>query len=216
MEASLTTFDLCVLGIMALSCLFAFFRGLVREILSLAAWIGAAAVTMHYLPAAAVKLTPHFKSATAAMTVGMIGIYIFALIIFSIINIIILKTIKGGSSTGMLDNLLGLVFGAFRGAFIIALGFFLLSATHLPEKDYPDWLKNSITRPYGEKAAATLTKIAPEYVEALAKAEKQAEEKVTPTPGEKIIPLEDGGDIDMNNYRHMRDTAIGRDPSHGE
>jgi len=215
-EANLNSFDLCVLGIMALSCLFAFFRGLVREILSLAAWIGAGIITIHYFPQMAERLSPYFKSPAAAAIVAMIGLYIVALIIFSIINMIILKTIKGGGSTGVLDNLLGLVFGAFRGAFIIALGFFLLSATHVPEKDYPEWLKESVTRPYGEKAAEILTKIAPEYVEEIAKLEKKAEDKAR-AEQEAITPLEENN-IDMDNYRRLRDNTIGsgNDANHGE
>ena len=44
-ETHLNLFDATVLGILALSCLFAFFRGFVREILSLGAWIGAASAS---------------------------------------------------------------------------------------------------------------------------------------------------------------------------
>src|SRR4051812_23214136 len=120
-------FDVAVIGILLLSCLFAFFRGFVREILSLGAWIGAGIVTIYYFPAMAEKLQPHFKSAVVAAGFGTLAIYIVALIGFSIINMFILKFVKSGSDVGMLDNMLGLFFGAFRGALIVSLGFFLIS-----------------------------------------------------------------------------------------
>ncbi len=60
-ETHLNIFDAAVLGIMALSCLFAFYRGFVREVLSLGAWIGAGIITIYYFPQVAEKLQPHFQ-----------------------------------------------------------------------------------------------------------------------------------------------------------
>ena len=57
-ETHLNILDASVIGIMVLSCLFAFFRGLVREVLSLSAWVGAGIVTLYYFPAVAEKLHP--------------------------------------------------------------------------------------------------------------------------------------------------------------
>jgi membrane protein required for colicin V production len=166
-------FDAAVIGILILSCLFAFYRGFVREILSLGAWIGAGIVTIYYFPVMAEKLQPHFKSAVIAAGFGTVGIYIVALICFSIVNMFILKFVKSGSDVGMLDNILGLIFGAFRGALIVSLGFFLLSLA-MPEKEYPDWLKQARTRPYAEKGAVMLVKIAPEYLREISSLEKKA------------------------------------------
>lgn len=160
-EASLNNFDLILVAIMALSCLFAFFRGLVREVLSLVAWVGAAIVTLHYFPAAVDMIQPHFKNRTIGASVAILGIYIAALVCFSIVNIILLKTIKGGSA-GMLDNLLGLIFGAFRGTMIIAFGFLVFGAMHVPESAEPEWLKTSLTRPYAEQGASVLKRLIPE------------------------------------------------------
>lgn len=172
----LNNFDAVVLGIMVLSCLFAFFRGLVREILSLAAWIGAGIVTIYYFPRVSGALTPYFKSTTIAAGAATIGLYLAALLGFAIINVIILKSIKGGEKGGVLDNLLGLAFGAFRGAFIISLGFFMITVA-LPEKEYPEWLAKAVTRPYAEQGAQMLAKVAPEYLRELSSLQKKAIDK---------------------------------------
>ncbi len=46
----MTSVDLAVLGVMFLSGLVALMRGLVREVLSVAAWLGAAAVATTFMP----------------------------------------------------------------------------------------------------------------------------------------------------------------------
>ena len=176
-ETQLNLFDAAVIGVMLLSCLFAFFRGFVREVLSLGAWIGAAVVTVYYFPEVAAKLQPHFKSQVGATGVGTLGIYTCALIAFSIFNAVILKFVRSGKEVGMLDNLLGLFFGVARGALLISLGFFILTMA-MPEDEYPDWIKTSLSRPYAEKGALFLAKAAPEYLREISHLQKKANEEL--------------------------------------
>lgn len=199
-QTSLNMFDMIVLGIMALSCLFAFFRGFVREVLSLGAWIGAGLVTLYMFPTAADHLEPHFKNPIVAAGVGTLGIYIAALIGFSIINRLLLQFIKSGSDVGMLDNLFGLLFGAFRGAFIISLAYFLMSKA-LASSEYPDWLMKSQTRPYVEKGAQILVRVAPEYLQEISLLQQKA------TDGEdqkvKIINKESGSGYSRESSQQL-------------
>lgn len=163
-EAQLSAFDAVVIGVLALSSLVAFFRGFVKEVLSLGAWVGAGLVTVYYFPAAAKFLKPHFKSELVATGFGTLGLYIAALLVFSIINAIILRFIKTGSDVGMLDNAFGLAFGLFRGAFIISLGMLLITMV-MNKDEYPKWLKEAKTRPFAEEGALMLARIAPEYLQ---------------------------------------------------
>lgn len=175
-ETQLNIFDAVVIGIMLLSCLFAFFRGFVREVLSLGAWIGAALVTLYFFESIGQTLRPYFKSPTVATGVGTLGIYICALIGFSIINSILLKFLKSGSDVGVLDNLFGLFFGFFRGAFIISLGFFLIMQV-IGDREPPVWLAQSKTRPYVAESTAILVRAAPEYLKDISSFQKGAQEK---------------------------------------
>ena len=174
-ETHLNVFDAIVLAIIGFSCLFAFFRGLVREILSLVAWIGAAFVTMHYFNPAMEFTKEHFKSEAMAAGAAVIGLYIAALFAFSIVNWMLIKVIKQGGEAGMLDNMLGLGFGALRGAFIVSLGFFMLTLV-MPkdEDDMPKWLKESATRPYVAQGSAILVSAAPEYLKDVSKIQERA------------------------------------------
>jgi membrane protein required for colicin V production len=199
-ETHLNIFDCVVIGIMAISCLIAFFRGLVKEILSLVAWIGAGIVTFAYFKPAAEFMRAYFKSEAVASAAAAIGLYIGALVCFAIINMVIIKTIRQGGESGMLDNLLGLIFGAFRGAFIISLGFFLITLV-LPEKEYPAWIAESVTHPYAEKGAMILVRVAPEYMGKASSLQKKAVEEARQKLGEDEYGGGEG--YSRENQRHM-------------
>ncbi|MDX2112921.1 MAG: CvpA family protein [Alphaproteobacteria bacterium] len=175
-ETQWNMFDGVVIAVMAISCLIAFFRGLIKEILSLVAWIGAAFVAVYYYAPAAEFMQAHFKSKAVAGLAAGLSLYIGALAGLSLINIILLKTIKQGGEAGMLDNLLGLVFGAFRGAFIISLAFFMITLV-VSKEEYPAWIKEAVTRPYAEKGALILTRIAPERMAELSGLHEKATER---------------------------------------
>lgn len=172
-DAQLNYFDMAVIGIMLLSCLFAFFRGFVKEILSLMAWVGAGAITIHFFPSLLAKLQPHFSKAVVAAICTTTILYIGSLIGFAIMNRFIIKILKSGSEIGWFDNVLGLAFGALRGALIISLSFFMISVA-IPEKSRPTWLENAVTRPYAEKGALMLASFAPSYLDELSNLQKKA------------------------------------------
>lgn len=162
-EAEFTYFDLTILGIMTLSCLFAFFRGFVKEILSLGAWIGAGIVTLYFFRDVAELIKPHVKSDMVSGGLAALGLYVISLLTFSLFNSMIMRMMKEGGDIGLLDNTLGLLFGALRGAFIISLGYFLLM-TVMTKDNAPDWLKTAHTAPYAEQGAIILGKAAPDYL----------------------------------------------------
>lgn len=165
-ETQITYFDLTVLGILALSCLFAFFRGFVKEILSLGAWVGAGLITLYFFPDVATAIKPHVKgSPVIAAGFATLGLYISSLLIFSMINAMILRFLKEGSDVGFLDNMLGLMFGLFRGAFIVSLGYLVLTVVFPDEDAQPEWMKTAKSREYVEEGALLLARAAPEYLQ---------------------------------------------------
>lgn len=183
-ETSLNVFDAIVIAVMLISCLHAFFRGFVREVLSLSAWALAGVVTLYFFPTVAQHLQPKFKSAVVAAGFSTLGIYTLALMGFSLLNSIILRFIKSGTDVGLLDNTCGLLFGALRGAFILALGFFVMTIS-IPEEEYPDVVKTSLSLPYVEKGAIMLAKVSPRYLRELSPLNKKivAEENAKQSSG---------------------------------
>jgi membrane protein required for colicin V production len=181
LETQLNIFDSVVIGVFALSCLVAFFRGFIREILSLGAWVAAGIITVYFYPHSSEYMKQYIKNPEMAAVSGAIGTYICALFGISIINSIIIRYVKTGAEVGLLDNLLGLTFGAARGAFIVSLGFLILTFV-MDEDHYPEWLKEAKTLQYAEFGAEILSKAAPEYVKELStmkdKIQETAEEKM--------------------------------------
>lgn len=165
-SASFSYFDMGVIAIMGLSCAFAFFRGFVKEMLSLGAWVGAGIITVYNFPAVAKAIKPFFKSDVVAAGFATLGLYIILLLAFSLFNMMILKMLREGSDIGFLDNSLGLLFGALRGAFIISLGYFIMTMG-MTEQEYPEWLKASRTQATVEEGAILLARMAPTYLQEL-------------------------------------------------
>ena len=176
-QAELSIFDAAVLGIMILSCLFAFFRGFVREVLSLGSWIGAGLVTLYYFESVAQKLQPHFKNEMAATGVATIGLYALSLICFSILTRIVMKFVKSGADVGLLDNFFGLLFGGLRGAFIVALAYLMIVFV-IGENTRPEWMRGSFTLPYVIQAANTLKQVAPNYLKDMELMQQQATQNI--------------------------------------
>lgn len=175
-DAQLNYFDMAVIGIMLLSSLFAFFRGFVKEILSLLALVGSGMITVYFFKDTAQALQPHFTKAVTAAICATAILYLGSLLVFAIFNRIIIRILKSGSEIGWFDNILGLIFGALRGAFIISLGFAMV-AIAIPKTKQPQWLEQAKTRPYAEKGAQILANIAPEYLQELSNLQKKAGER---------------------------------------
>jgi membrane protein required for colicin V production len=117
--------DLAVVGVLLISALLACFRGLVRELLGLCAWGGAAFVavnTGHMLEPffAQFSAEPPIVSALALGTA-----FIIALIIFTLVAIVLARLVRRSALRG-LDQLLGLFYGLLRGAMLIVAAYIVV------------------------------------------------------------------------------------------
>lgn len=178
-EASINYMDAAVICIMIISCLVAFIRGFLKEILALAGWIGAGVVTLFTYPQVGAWLYDkgYVKKEMIAAGLAFAVVFITALICFSIINRVLMKYAKSGADVGMLDNFLGLFFGGARGAFIVSLTFFL--ASYVLDKDqYPEFIETAKTRPYVEEGAKLLAELAPNYLKDMSSFAKDTGERL--------------------------------------
>ena len=77
-ETSLNMFDLVVLVVVGLSALLSFFRGFIREVLSLGAWVGAALITLYAFPQVTEYIRPKVNSDLVASGLASMGTFIVA------------------------------------------------------------------------------------------------------------------------------------------
>lgn len=168
-ETSFNLFDMIVIAMIGLSALLSFFRGFVREILSLGAWVIASLITLYSFLDVAAMIEPQVSNAVVASGLAAMGTFIASLMLMGIINALLMRILKKGKDVGPLDNGLGLVFGVLRASLLLSFAYFAFSIV-TSEDDMPDWIKYAKTRPYVAQGAEAIAKIAPDYLQAIAPA----------------------------------------------
>lgn len=152
--------DIIVIGIVALSALFAFARGFVKEALSIAAWVGAGLITLYGLP----QLRPfaHKYIATPLLADAAAGtaLFVVSLIVLSLLTSAIAGRVKQ-SALSAVDRALGLLFGAARGVVLACLAFIVLSWAIPKEADWPGWVRGARTRSFLASGAEVLKSLVP-------------------------------------------------------
>ncbi len=173
--------DIIVLIIVAVAAIGGFMRGLVQEVLSLAAWI-LAAFSVHYLHTPLTDQLGRYFS-----TEPTTSILAFALLL--LIPYAAMKVIAGNvgeasrnSILGPIDRVLGFGFGAVKGALIAVFAFSVLVLgfdTVWGYKGRPDWIAQARTYPALDAASRELVKIVAERRAIILgeQAEREAEEE---------------------------------------
>jgi membrane protein required for colicin V production len=156
----MTSADLVIIAILALSALLAFVRGFVREVLSIGAWVGAALATIYGFPLVQPLARQHIEVALFADIVAGVAIFVLALIVLTIVSHALAKNVRE-SALGAVDRSLGLLFGLVRGAVLICLAY-LVMAWAIPPEDRPVWIAQSRTMPLIRQGADLLLQILPE------------------------------------------------------
>jgi len=153
-------FDLAVVAIILISALLAFARGFVREILSVVAWIGAAAASVYLFRFAQPVARTYIEVELVADVVAGVVVFVVVLIALSLMSHALSRRVRN-SALGPLDRTLGLVFGVVRGAAVVALAYLVFTAVFPEPETRPDWVTQARTEPWMEKGAVALASILP-------------------------------------------------------
>ena len=136
-------FDIFIIVLIALSGLFAFARGFVREALSVATWIGASFAALYALPYTRPIAEQWLQKGIMADAAAGLSVFVVVLIVLSLISSAIARRVKA-SSLSAVDRTLGLLFGLARGV-ILACLVYLGVTWALPEANRPVWIKEART-----------------------------------------------------------------------
>jgi membrane protein required for colicin V production len=155
--------DLAVLLVIALSAVFAFARGFVREALSIAAWVGAALITLYgfndvYRVIARFVTTPLLADLAAGA-----GLFLVSLIGLTILTGFLARFVQS-SALSPIDRTLGLIFGVARGAVLVCLAYLVIDVS-LPQTDRPSWLREAKSEPLLAQGADMLRGMLPESLQ---------------------------------------------------
>jgi len=174
MLGPLTYLDAALLVIAALSGLLAMYRGLTRELLSILSWVAAAGATAYFVygsrPEGAfrpqIELLSKQLGAQAIIAQIVAGAVIF-LVVLTVVHLITTRISDAilDSNIGMIDRLLGFVFGAVRGFVLVLIPFmFYQEFFPNPEQQYP-WVKESRSRPLLESSSRALRPVLERVIE---------------------------------------------------
>ncbi len=148
----MTAFDYVALTILIASVIVSVLRGLVKEVLSLLAWIAAFVVANRYGAEMAALLPDAVPAGTLRLVAGFAILFIGTLLVGALVNRAIAHIIEA-SGLKIVDRGLGGLFGLARGALIVVTLVILAGLTGLPRE--PVW-RDALLSPLAESAARTI------------------------------------------------------------
>ncbi len=142
----MTYVDGIVLAVLAVSALVGLVRGLVREVLGLAAWVLAAWGAIRFYPLLAPTTHGWFGdsnvSDVVAYGIGFVGL----LIVLSIVANLVAGFVQV-SALGSLDRTLGVLFGLLRGA-VVLVAAYMLAGLVIPAEEWPVAVQHARSAPF--------------------------------------------------------------------
>jgi membrane protein required for colicin V production len=140
----ITLLDIVLIAVMLVSGLLAMVRGFMREVLSITAWIIAAAATLYSYAKLLPYAKQYFNNDVVAALAVVGGVFLVTLLVVSVMTIRVSDMVLD-SRVGALDRTLGFLFGLGRGLVIVVVAyqFFIWL---VPDRSQPVWVKSAKSR----------------------------------------------------------------------
>lgn len=127
--------DYLIVIIVALSMLIGLWRGLLREVISLATWIAAFAIAFLFAENGAAHLAPYIDVPSFRVAAAFGGLFLATLLLGGLLGILASHLVDYTGLTGT-DRMLGMVFGFARGSAVIVLLVLAAGVTPLPKDSW--------------------------------------------------------------------------------
>ncbi len=136
-----TWVDWAIIAVIAISSLISLKRGFVKEALSLVTWIIAGVVAWMFGGALSQHLVDFIETPSARIIAGCAILFIATLLVGALLNFLIAELVRVTGLSGT-DRVLGMVFGAARGALLVVLLVGLLSLAPVQQDSW--WQQSSL------------------------------------------------------------------------
>jgi len=156
--------DIAIIAVVALSAIFAFARGFVREALSIVAWAGAALITLYCFNQVYEVTLRFVTTPLLADLIAGAGLFIASLIALTIVTGLVSRAVHM-SSLSSIDRTLGLFFGLARGVVLVSLAYLVLDIS-VPPADRPGWIREAKSAPLLQEGADMLRRVLPAQFQA--------------------------------------------------
>lgn len=150
--------DTVLLVLLAISILVSVWRGFAREVVSLVSWVAASWVALTFAEYLAPLFASYIQSGPLRLGLAFVLLFVLTLIVSGLLSSLLAQLIeKAGLSH--FDRVLGMVFGAARGAVIITVFVLVAGLTGAPQSQ---WWQDSIVLPHFQHIAVWLLAFLPE------------------------------------------------------
>jgi membrane protein required for colicin V production len=174
-DLSLTTADVVIIIVIAISAAFAMVRGLIHETFGILAWIVGGYAALRLTPVVEPLLHNAIKPPWLETVAVGIAIFLLTFVPLAILSGRLSAKVKSSMASSV-DRLLGLVFGVARGLAIVGLAYIAFSAL-VPVKEHPQTLTKARLFPLIRTTAEVLRSLAPEDIKALESESKQSADR---------------------------------------
>jgi len=147
----MTTFDWVVVAVIGLSTLLAFFRGVVRELIAIVAWVLGLVGAIAFTPVLGTMLPTIPGYPGVPYLIAFALIVIGALLLGALIAWPLTKAVRA-AGLGFADRFLGSIFGLVRGAALMLAFVIVAGLTPLPRTDW--WQRAALVPPLVAGVAA--------------------------------------------------------------
>jgi membrane protein required for colicin V production len=152
--------DFVVFAVLFISGFLAFLRGMVREVLGILAWIGAAAVAVWAFPTVQPWFRELIQNADIADPVAFGLVFLVTLILLSVVANLFGGLVRNSMLSG-LDRTLGVLFGIARGAALVVIAY-ILGGMVMPTDHWPPPVLQARTLPMAYQGAVWATGFVPD------------------------------------------------------
>jgi membrane protein required for colicin V production len=151
----MTAFDYVILALIVLSAGIGLWRGVIREVFALGAWVVAIVCAVLFGQAVALALPLAGQAAWLQSLAGYALVFVGVFIVLSVLGFVFTKMVRA-VGLSFIDRALGMMFGVLRGALIAVLLVLVAGATGLPQADW--WKESSSAKPLETFAALLRSK----------------------------------------------------------
>lgn len=161
----ITLLDGIVVVVVLVSALLAMYRGFLREVLSIASWVAAAAVAVLFYKQAQPTVQVYVPNDQVATIATIAGLFLVTLLVVSWITMKVSDFVLD-SAFGALDRTFGFLFGALRGLLLLVVAIQFFNG-FVPAQQQPHWVAAAKSKPILDSLGTQLVEMLPKNAEDL-------------------------------------------------
>lgn len=160
MHIAFQILDVVVVAVVLVSAIYATYKGLIAETLSVFAWVAAAYATLYFGPWCAYWMSGMISPAWLGELVGYALVFLVVLLPLAFASSRFADNVKK-SSVGTLDSVLGTGFGILRGVALVGIAYLMFTAA-VPLAEQPGWVTHARLYPEIRVSAEIVSSLIPD------------------------------------------------------